>query len=126
MDMERKTHFNFWYFVIAVFAIMPLQQRPFESRQVETLPYCEFRAMVREGRVGEVSVADETLRGRHYEPLPDGRTRIFALGVDPELAQILPAIGPEPDDAQAAEQPRAHRPPAIRVTMDAALPARAG
>jgi cell division protease FtsH len=93
MDMERKTHFNFWYFVIAMIVIMLLQQWLLESRQVETVPYSEFQAMVREGRVAEVSVADQYIRGRLNEPLPDGRTQIFALRVDPDLAQDLEQYG---------------------------------
>ena len=87
--MERKTHFNFWYFVIAMLAIMMLQQWLFSSQQVQTVPYSEFQAMVRDGKVSEVSIADEYIRGTLREPLPDGRTQIFALRVDPALARDL-------------------------------------
>jgi cell division protease FtsH len=93
MTMERKTHFNFWYFVIAFLAIMFLQQWLSESRQVETVPYSEFQAMVRDGKVAEVTVADEYIRGRLNEPLADGRTQVFALRVDPELARDLEQYG---------------------------------
>ena len=61
--MERKTHFNFWYFVVAMLLIMLLQQWLFGSRQVETVPYSEFQSMVRDGRVSEVSIADDYIRG---------------------------------------------------------------
>jgi cell division protease FtsH len=87
--MERKTHFNFWYFVIAMLLIMLLQQWLFGSRQVETVPYSEFQSMVRDGRVSEVSIADDYIRGVLRQPLPDGRTQIFALRVDPNLAKDL-------------------------------------
>ncbi|HEX9768199.1 MAG TPA: ATP-dependent zinc metalloprotease FtsH [Kiloniellales bacterium] len=87
--MERKAHFNFWYFVIAMLAIMMLQQWLFSSQQVQTVPYSEFQAMVRDGKVSEVSIADEYIRGTLREPLPDGRTQIFALRVDPALARDL-------------------------------------
>ena len=89
MTMERKTHFNFWYFVIAMLAIILLQHWLLGGRQIETVPYSEFQAMVRDGQVSEVSVADEYIRGVLRQPLPDGRTQIFAHRVDPALAKDL-------------------------------------
>jgi cell division protease FtsH len=91
--MERKTHFNFWYFVLALLAIMLLQQWLGQYQQVETIPYSEFQAHLRDGNVAEVSVADEYVRGKLHEPLPDGRTHIFTVRVDPELAQDLEKYG---------------------------------
>lgn len=91
--MEKKQHFNFWYFVLAFLAIMLFQQWWLESRQVETLPYSEFQAMLREGKVAEVSVADDYVRGKLREPLPDGRTQIYAVRVDPDLVEDLDTYG---------------------------------
>jgi cell division protease FtsH len=91
--MEPKTHFNFWYFVIALMAIMVIQQWWQESQQVETVPYSEFHALLRDGKVAEVSVADTYVRGKLREPLPDGRRQIFAVRVDPNLAQDLDKFG---------------------------------
>jgi cell division protease FtsH len=91
--MERQTHFNFWYFVIAMVVIMLLQQWLFGSGQVQTVPYSEFQSMVRDGKVSEVSVADEYIRGTLRQPLPDGRTQVFTLRVDPELAGDLEKHG---------------------------------
>jgi cell division protease FtsH len=91
--MERKTQFNFWYVVLALLAVMFLQNWLLETRQVETVPYSEFQAMARGGKVAEVSVADEYIRGRLNTPLADGRTQIFALRVDPELARDLEQYG---------------------------------
>lgn len=91
--MERKAHFNFWYFVIAFMAIMFLQQWWTESTQVQTVPYSEFQALLRDGKVAEISIADNYVRGRLHEPLPDGRLLIFTVRVDPELAQDLDRYG---------------------------------
>jgi cell division protease FtsH len=93
MPMERQTHFNFWYFVIAMMVIILLQQWLFGSGQVQTVPYSEFQSMVRDNKVSEVSVADEYIRGTLRQPLPDGRTQIFTLRVDPDLAADLEKHG---------------------------------
>ncbi len=87
--VEPKTHFNFWYFVIALLAVIWLQQWIAGIQQVETLPYSEFQALLREGKVAEISIAEDHIRGRLREPLPDGRSQIFTVRVDPELARDL-------------------------------------
>ncbi len=91
--MERKTHFNFWYFVLAFFAIMLLQQWLGQYQQVETIPYSEFQARLRDGNVAEVSVADDYVRGKLRETPPDGRQYIFTVRVDPEMARDLEKYG---------------------------------
>jgi cell division protease FtsH len=91
--MERKTHFNFWYFVLAMLAIMVLQQFWLQSSQVETIPYSEFQALLRDGQVKEIAVADDYVRGVLRSPLPDGRTQIFTVRVEPDLANDLDKYG---------------------------------
>ena len=91
--MEPKAHFNFWYFVIALMAIVLIQNWWTETQQVETVPYSEFQTMLRDGRVAEVSVADDYIRGKLRTPLPDGRDQIFAVRVDPSLVEDLDKYG---------------------------------
>ncbi len=91
--MEPKTHFNFWYFVIAMLAIMMIQSWWQEAQQVETVPYSEFQTLMRDGKVAEVSVADTYVRGILRAPLPDGRNQIYAVRVDPDLAEDLDKFG---------------------------------
>jgi cell division protease FtsH len=91
--MERKVHFNFWYIVLAILAILLLQQWWGQSQQVETIPYSEFRALLEQGQVEEVSVAENYVRGKLREPQPDGRQYIFTARVDPELAKDLEKYG---------------------------------
>ena len=92
-DIEPKTHFNFWYFVIALLAIMLIQNWWAQTQQVETIPYSEFQALLRDGKVAEVSVADEYVRGTLRAPLPDGRDQIFTVRVEPDLAEDLDKYG---------------------------------
>ena len=91
--MERKTQFNFWYVMFAIVAIMYLQSWWAERRQVETVPYSEFQSLVRDGKVAEVSVGDDNIRAKLKEPMPDGRTQIYAVRVDPQLSEELDKYG---------------------------------
>jgi cell division protease FtsH len=91
--MEPKAHFNFWYFVIALMAIMLIQNWWTETQQVETVPYSEFHALLRDGKVAEVSVADEYIRGKLRTPMADGRDQIFSVRVDPNLVEDLDKYG---------------------------------
>ena len=89
--MEPKTHFNFWYFVVALLAVVWLQQWLAGFGQVETVPYSELQALLREGRVAEIAIAEDHIRGKLRSPLPDGRDQIYAVRVDADLARDLEA-----------------------------------
>jgi len=91
--MERKTHFNFWYVVLAVLAVLFLQQLWGQSQQIETVPYSELQTLLRDGKVKEVSVADNYVRATLKDPLPDGRKEIYVVRVDPALAGDLEKYG---------------------------------
>ena len=87
--MEPKTHFNFWYFVVALLAVVLLQQWLAGLGRVETVPYSELQALLRDGRVAEIVIAEDHIRGKLRSPLPDGRDQIYAVRVDAELARDL-------------------------------------
>ena len=91
--MERKEQFNFWYFVIAFLAVLLLQHWLAGLQQVETIPYSKFQELLREGRVAEISIAEDHIRGRLHSPLPDGRDQIYTVRVDSDLARDLETYG---------------------------------
>ncbi len=61
---------------------------------VAPIPYSEFEKLLEDGRVKEVVVTDDALRGELTAPI-DGKTRFVTNRVDPELAQSLEAHGVE-------------------------------
>ena len=63
--MDKKAHFNFWYFVVALFLLLLLQQFINASRQIETISYSEFRQQLEAGNIESVGVADTYIRGGH-------------------------------------------------------------
>ncbi len=88
-QMERKTQFSIWYFILALFALLTLQDLWVEMRAVEPLPYSEFQQMVKDGRVAEIAITDNTIQGTLKSPTADGRSKFVTTRVDPELARDL-------------------------------------
>jgi cell division protease FtsH len=61
--------------------------------QAKTVPFSEFEAMLREGKIAAVTVYENAITGELKEPLPDGRERVYAIRVEPEIAQELERYG---------------------------------
>ena len=49
--MEKKTQFNIWYLLFAVFAVLLLRDLWTTYRTVEPLPYSEFAQLLKDGQV---------------------------------------------------------------------------
>jgi len=87
--MDKKTHFNIWYFLIALLAILMLRNWWSDAQQVETVPYSEFQALLEQNKIESIAISDNYIRGKLRAPTKDGRTEIFTLRVDPQLADEL-------------------------------------
>lgn len=87
--MEKKTQFNIWYAIIAVFAVLWFQQWWTETRQIEVIPYSQFERLLQGEKVDEISVRDRYIEGRLKVPGPDGRKRFVTTRIDPRLAEHL-------------------------------------
>jgi cell division protease FtsH len=87
--MERKTHINFWYVVLAVSAFVLIQKVWLQSQEIETIPYSEFQRLLKDERVAEIAIADDHIRGKLLEALPDGQQYIYTVRVDPAFAEDL-------------------------------------
>ena len=87
--MDKKARFNIWYVAAAVIGILLVQYVWAQSQQVERIAYSEFQAYLKEGRIAEISISNELVRGTFKEPLPDGRTAFVTNRVEPDLARDL-------------------------------------
>ena len=87
--MERQTQINLWYFILAVLAAMWLHGLWVEMRTVEPITYSEFVNYLKEGKIEEVVVRENTVEGKFKEPLADKRTRFVAVRVDEQLSKDL-------------------------------------
>jgi len=91
--MDKKTQINMWYAVAAVLAILFIQQWWAERQRVETIPYSQFEALVKAGKVTEVYITENFIRGTAKEPLADGRRLFVTTRVEPALAEKLAERG---------------------------------
>jgi len=87
--MQRETHFSIWYFVAALLAVVWLHGLWTQYRTVEPISYSEFQQYLKEGRISEIAVGENSVEGKFKSPLPDGRTRFVAIRVEPDLARDL-------------------------------------
>lgn len=91
--MDRSTHINAWYVVLAILGIIMFQSWLRSAQQVELLPYSEFLNYLNAGQVKEVIVTESYIRGELQAPTADGRTSFRTTRVEPELAESLRAHG---------------------------------
>lgn len=64
---ERKRQFATWYIIGAMFLVLLLQTLWAGNLQTETVAYSEFERLLTESRIAEVTVAQDTIRGRLKE-----------------------------------------------------------
>jgi cell division protease FtsH len=82
------------YLLAAIVGASLLVQMWQTHQTVAPIPYSEFEKLLEDGKVKEVVVTDDALRGELTESI-DGKTHFVTNRVDPELAQSLEAHGVE-------------------------------
>jgi cell division protease FtsH len=93
-QMNRKISFSIWYVILAVWAVVLVQDYIQASRQVEELPYSEFRKLLAEDRVAEVAIAAGSLRGKLADGAEGDKKFFHATRVeDPDLVRDLERHG---------------------------------
>ena len=87
--MDRKSQINFWYMVVAIFALLAIQQWWISHTRVGTVPYSEFESLLKKDQIKDVVVGPNSLKGELKHPLPDGRQFFETTRVDRGLANDL-------------------------------------
>jgi cell division protease FtsH len=60
---QRQKQFSVWYFIATVVLLLALQTVLF-APHTENLPYSDFKAVVRAGKVADLTLTDRTITGR--------------------------------------------------------------
>jgi len=91
--MHRTTRFNFLYAIIAIAGVMIFHDLWTAYRSVAHLPYSEFQELVRAGKVKEIVVTPNEIRGELVDT-GEPRKRYFrTTRVESDLAEELGSYG---------------------------------
>ena len=89
MQLDKTTHINFWYIVMAILMVMIIQGWWQALQQVEKVPYSDFQKLLQEGQLESISISTTAIRGTLKQPTPEGHSYIETLRVDPQFAKDL-------------------------------------
>jgi len=89
--MNKKVSFSIWYVLLAIMAVVIVHDFILALNQVEELPYSEFKRLVAEGKVAEVSVTSNVLTGKLKPEGESKEQRAFRTVrvEDPDLVREL-------------------------------------
>jgi cell division protease FtsH len=91
--MNAKTRFNIGYILAAVFGILLIQTFLADTNHNEPVPYSEFQHLLKDGRISEVAITDDTLQGLLKDSPADRPKHVVASRVDPAFATQLDNLG---------------------------------
>lgn len=91
VPVNKKVSFSIWYVILAIWAIILIQDFVRALHKIEELPYSEFKTLVLTDKVAEVSVGSQILRGKLK---PEGESKdqqsFSSIRVeDPDLVRDL-------------------------------------
>jgi cell division protease FtsH len=87
--IERRTQVGIWYFIAAFLAIVWLRDIWIASQGVESITYDRFQQALEQGRIDEVQIFGDRLRGTYRDAPPDGPRSFVTPRVDLDLANTL-------------------------------------
>jgi cell division protease FtsH len=90
--MDKRTQLHVWYAFVAIFLVLLIQNWWRTARETELIPYSQFLSFVQEGKVDDITVSDQFVRGSFKEP-QDGKTQFVTARVDPAVAAELAKSG---------------------------------
>ena len=87
--MEKKHQINLWYAFIAMMLVLTFQSWWTTYRTVEQIPYSQFEQYLKDGKIEEIAVKDNTIEGKFKEALKDGKQYFITTRVDIPLGDEL-------------------------------------
>lgn len=87
--MDKRTHLNFWFIILAFLSLLWVQNLYKQYTQVEPIPYSRFQYLLEQGQVAEIAITENQIFGTLKEKHADGYKEFVTTRVEPELAEIL-------------------------------------
>ena len=86
--MDKKTHINFWFVIVALLSLLLVQNLYTQYTQVEPIPYSRFQHFLEQGGVAEIAITEHQIFGTLYEKTADGFKGLDSKGVTDALAEV--------------------------------------
>src|SRR5262245_54702341 len=93
MEFKREHHINFWYVIVAFFAILLIQDFLIHATSVKVIPYSEFQALLHDRKITDVVVGATTITGKFRDPENAAVPSFSVVRVDGALAKELTEAG---------------------------------
>lgn len=89
--MNKKHNISIWYFLLAFWLLIILQEVYFASQHLDEVPYSQFKEWLLEDKVAEIAITEEMINGK-LKPDREGDEEQWFKTVrvdDPDLVRIL-------------------------------------
>ena len=89
--MDKKYHLSIWYFIIAFWILIMVQEMYVASQHLDEVPYSQFKQWLIDDQVDEVAITDTVINGKLKPERTDGDPKWFkTIRVDdPDLVRLL-------------------------------------
>jgi cell division protease FtsH len=91
LDPKAQIHLGYW--LLAITLLFLVQSLWTSYSNVQTVPYSEFQTYLKDGRIKDVVIGDQTITGTLKTPEANGKSVIVAVRVEPQLASELQRYG---------------------------------
>jgi cell division protease FtsH len=90
--MKKQHRFSLWYAILGIWLVFLLHNMIASALLVKNIPYSEFIAAVKAGKVSEIAISDSSIQGRMTSEDGAESGELFrTIRVDPEISQLLEA-----------------------------------
>jgi cell division protease FtsH len=88
--MEKHHKFSVWYVLLGIWVVLIVQSYIASMFAQQVIPYSQFLALLKDGKIAEVAVTANQIQGRMQDGAAAGETKSFrTVRVDPELSGLL-------------------------------------
>jgi cell division protease FtsH len=89
--VKHEHQINFWYIIIAMFAVMLIQSYFAQKGHVRTIPYSEFRRNLNDGKIDELVIGRTEISGAYKNPAEGSPKHFVTQRVEPQIPDSLTA-----------------------------------
>lgn len=90
MNLEKHQKISIWYFLVAIWIVLILQNYLASTYAVKTIPYSQFVQKLKEGKIVEVSITEKHIQGlMKPESSAEKEIHFRTVRVAPETSELL-------------------------------------